>query len=103
MMIAALLLEKLTFRQENMEDILTSNVFGSLQYVPPGMGRLWAKRTFGFTSGGDCHGACETRTRGRNRRLGFVRRLSAGIGMVYQSPSAGGGPGAWGPYRYRRW
>jgi len=37
-MIDALLHGKLTSRQENMEDILTSNVFGMLQYVTPGRG-----------------------------------------------------------------
>jgi len=37
-MIDALLQGKLTSRQENMEDILTSNVFGMLQYVPPERG-----------------------------------------------------------------
>ena len=37
-MIEALLRRKLTFQQENMEDILTSNVFGMLQYVPPNEG-----------------------------------------------------------------
>ena len=39
-MIPALLRGKLTFRQENMEDILTSNVFGLFQYVPPECGLL---------------------------------------------------------------
>jgi hypothetical protein len=34
-MIEALLHRKLTVQQENMEDILTSNVFGMLQYAPP--------------------------------------------------------------------
>ena len=34
-MLEALLHKKLTYQQENMEDILTSNVFGMLQYVPP--------------------------------------------------------------------
>jgi len=38
MMIDALLHSKLTSQQENMEDILTSNVFGMLQYVPPEIG-----------------------------------------------------------------
>lgn len=37
-MIEALLHGKLTPKQENMEDILTSNVFGTLQYVPPEIG-----------------------------------------------------------------
>jgi hypothetical protein len=37
-MIEALIHRKLTFRQENMEDILTSNVFGMLQYAPPESG-----------------------------------------------------------------
>jgi hypothetical protein len=37
-MIEALLRGKLSREQENMEDILTSNVFGLLQYVPPEMG-----------------------------------------------------------------
>jgi len=37
-MIDALLHGKLTSRQENMEDILTANVFGMLKYVPPERG-----------------------------------------------------------------
>jgi hypothetical protein len=37
-MIEAFIHKKLTSRQENMEDILTSNVFGMLQYVPPEIG-----------------------------------------------------------------
>ena len=37
-MIEALLHGKLSHRQENMEDILTSNVFGLLQYVSPELG-----------------------------------------------------------------
>jgi hypothetical protein len=37
-MIPALLHGKLTLKQENMEDILTSNVFGLLQYVRPECG-----------------------------------------------------------------
>jgi len=37
-MIEALLHGKLTTKQENMEDILTSNVFGALQHVPPEIG-----------------------------------------------------------------
>ena len=44
-MIEALLHGKLTPKQENMEDILTSNVFGMLQYVDPqqGLFRFLAK------------------------------------------------------------
>lgn len=37
-MIEALLRGKLSMKQENMEDILTSNVFGTLQYVSPELG-----------------------------------------------------------------
>ncbi len=39
-MIPALLHGKLTFKQENMEDVLTSNVFGTLKYVRPERGLL---------------------------------------------------------------
>ena len=39
-MLEALLHGKLSHEQENMEDILTSNVFGSLQYLPPDQGLL---------------------------------------------------------------
>ena len=39
-MLQALLKGKLSREQENMEDILTSNVFGLLKYVPPGEGLL---------------------------------------------------------------
>lgn len=39
-MIPALLHGKLTREQENMEDILTSNVFGALKYVPAELGLL---------------------------------------------------------------
>ena len=37
-MIEALLRGKLSREQENMEDVLTSNVFGMLQYVAPELG-----------------------------------------------------------------
>lgn len=36
-MLMALLRGKLSLDQENMEDILTSNVFGVLKYLPPGV------------------------------------------------------------------
>ena len=39
-MIHALLNGKLSADQENMEDILTSNVFGLLRYLPPEHGLL---------------------------------------------------------------
>lgn len=39
-MIEALLHNKLSVKQENMEDILTSNVFGLLKYVTPELGLL---------------------------------------------------------------
>lgn len=35
-MLVALLHGKLSREQENIEDILTSNVFGVLKYLPPG-------------------------------------------------------------------
>jgi len=40
MMLPAILHGKLSRDQENMEDVLTSNVFGLLKYVPPGEGVL---------------------------------------------------------------
>ena len=39
-MLEALLHGKLSREQENMEDILTSNVFGLLRYLPPSDGLL---------------------------------------------------------------
>lgn len=39
-MLMALLKGKLSHEQENMEDILTSNIFGTLQYFPPSQGLL---------------------------------------------------------------
>ena len=39
-MLMALLKGKLSREQENMEDILTSNVFGLFQYLPPSEGLL---------------------------------------------------------------
>lgn len=39
-MLMALIKGKLSHEQENMEDILTSNIFGTLQYFPPSLGLL---------------------------------------------------------------
>ena len=48
-MIEALLRGKLSREQENMEDVLTSNVFGMLQYVAPesGLFPFLAQATWG--------------------------------------------------------
>jgi len=52
-MIEALLRGKLSREQENMEDILTSNVFGMLQYVAPELG-LFPFLAQAKTIAGDC-------------------------------------------------
>lgn len=51
-MIPALLHGKLSRRQENMEDILTSSVFGTLQYLPPEGGLFPFLQCTRFPNGG---------------------------------------------------